>query len=201
MCLAKIYTNNKNFKTFSLIDVLDFSQYTEDINTPTLLIGKKNSEELIGKEKIKVLDREIRKNLYWTYSKVEKRNEYEKDVEEFYQNLFKHIKKHVYYKCIDLYNTSYSEIKNILTQIGGDNVNYIYVTDNHVYIYNLCEIIGISLNELNFLNINKDKIIDKLKKNRNNILIFNDFFLKNGIKKYINGNKILIPYLYSLKNQ
>jgi hypothetical protein len=201
MCLAKIYTNNKNFKTFSLIDVLDFSQYTDDINTPTLLIGKKNSEELIGKEKIKVLDREIRKNLYWTYSKVEKRNEYEKDVEEFYQSLFKHIKKHVHYKCIDLYNTSYSEIKNILTQIGGDNVNYIYVTDNHVYIYNLCEIIGISLNELNFLNINKDRIIEKLKKNRNNILIFNDFFLKNGIKKYINGNKILIPYLYSLKNQ
>lgn len=201
MCIAKIYCNNKNFETLDLIDVLPFSEYIEDTTTPTLLIGKNNSEETIGKEKIKVLNKEINKNLFWTYSKVEKRSEFEKDVLGFYQNIFKTILKTVTYRNIDLYNTTYQEIKQVLNMLYNGEDLYTYITDKHLYIYDGNEVVGISLDEAEFIGVNKEKIKDKLKKNKNNKLIFNDFFIKNNVKKYLNDNKFVIPYLYSLKNQ
>jgi hypothetical protein len=201
MCLAKIYTNNKNFETLSLIQVLSFSEYVEDTETPTLLIGKKNSEELLGSGKIKVLDREIKKNLTWTYSKIEKRNEYEKDIEEFYVNLFKNIKKRVKYQNIDLYNITYSETKELINIINDNSKKYIYITNNHIYILNQDTVIGISLDEVEYIGVSVDKIKEKIKQNKNNILIFNDYFVENKLKNYLKDNKIIIPYLYSLKNQ
>ena len=201
MCFAKIYTNNKNFKTLPLIDVLDFSEYVEDNITPTLLIGKKNSEDLVGKENIKVLNRRIENNLYWTYSKVEKRSEYEKDIEEFYNRLFKVVIKSVKYINIDLYNTTYNEVKKVISILNNEKGNYIYLTNNHLYVYDNNNVYGISLCEVEYLGINKEKIINKIKENKKNIIIYNDFFIENSFKKYLNGNKIVIPYIYYLKNQ
>ena len=63
------------------------------------------------------------------------------------------------------------------------------------------KVVGLSLDDLEYIGIRKEKVISKIKENNKNFVFFNDYFIKNNIKKQINGNKIVIPYLYSIKNQ
>lgn len=199
--LGKIYCNNKNFEAIQFIKVLPISEYVYDENVPTLIIGKKNAEEVVGKENVKVLDKNIKKNLQWTFSKIEKRSEYEKDIMSFYDKVFKNKLKDIKYNCIDLYNISYSELKRLVEYLKNNKEKHIYITNNHIYIYCENNVTGLSLCEAEFLGVKSDKIINKLKGKKQIKLVFNDFFLKNSIKKYINSNKFVIPYLYSIKNQ
>ena len=58
MNIGRIITKNKN------IDTLDFVDVTEHIGNidnfiPTLIVGKKNAEEIYGKDNVKVLDKKI----------------------------------------------------------------------------------------------------------------------------------------------
>lgn len=201
MCIAKIYTNSKNFKTHSLIDVdtIDNFQYSEDY--PILIIGKKNAEEIFGKERVKVLDKTITNNISWTYGKTEKREEYEKDIEHFYKMIYSKINKSVKYVNIDIYGCVYTKIKNFINFIRGEKYKCVFFSDNHVYIYCEKTVIGISLTEIEYCGVKKEKIFNLIKNGKNVIYVKNDFSIINILIKYVNNPKYIVPYVYYLKNQ
>lgn len=201
MCLAIIYTNNKDFESDSLITVKKIDEYSENKDIPSIIIGKSNAELLFGKEKIKVLNREIQKNLYWTYSKHEKRSEMERDIAMFNENIFKYLIKNTDYTFIDIYQLKYGEYKKLIKFFNESDIKFIYITNNHIYCLKNKKVVGLSLDDLEYVGIRKEKVISKIKENNKNFVFFNDYFIKNTIKKQINGNKIVIPYLYSIKNQ
>lgn len=201
MCLAIIYTNNKDFESDSLISVKKIDEYVENREIPSIVIGKSNAEAIFGKENVKVLNKEISKNVYWTYSKHEKRSEMEKDILLFNENIFKKLIKDTKYYVVDIYQLKYGECKNLIKLFNGNNIKFIYVTNKHIYCLVNKVVIGISLDELEYIGIKREKVINKIKENNRNFVFFNDFFIKNNIKKQINDNKIIIPYLYSIKNQ
>ena len=87
MPLGKIYTNIKTFKSIQFIELYRLDDYIKDDNIPTLLIGKKDLME--AGYTLSVLNRQMEDNLYWTYTKMEKRNIHETDITAFYEIVFK----------------------------------------------------------------------------------------------------------------
>ena len=69
--------------------IADLPEYIEvsdtfvDDGVPTLVVGKKVTAELFGPESMKVLDKRIRGEVYWTFSKFERRTDFEDDVKWF----------------------------------------------------------------------------------------------------------------------
>lgn len=201
MCLAKIYTSNSNFNTPPLIDVANISEFKESEDYPILIIGKKNAENIFGKDRIKVLNKSITDNISWTYAKMEKRDEYETDLENFYHTLYTKIVKSAKYVSINIYQCKFEFLKRMINFINNKDEKYAYTTDRHVYIYCKGTTIGISLDEIEYCGVKKEKILSLIKNGSNVYHIKNDYSVTNALKKYVNDNKIVIPYLYYLKNQ
>ena len=77
--IARIISKNKNIETIECVDITD--DYTSiDYDIPTLIVGKKFAEEIFGKDKIKIIDKRIEKNVFWCFGKFERRDEYEKSL-------------------------------------------------------------------------------------------------------------------------
>lgn len=195
-CLGKIYTDNKNFETYTTIKVNGIAEFEKDNSIPTLIIGKKNAENLFGKDKVKVLNKEIEPNIYWTYSKFEKRSEYEIDVEKFYLCIFNNLLKQIRYTSLNIYTLTYTLVKNSINFIDKKKCRKVaLITNNHVYLNFETTILGISLDELNYVGVTKDKFITFLKKHGVNVF-YNYQNYNDILKKYLNFSKIAIPYLY-----
>lgn len=197
MNIGRIVTKNKNIETLDFVDV---TEHIGDIDnfTPTLIIGKKNAEKIYGKDKIKVLDKKITHNISWTFDKCERRNEYERDLKLFNDSLIKTSRKNIKYEFFNIYIEPISRIKKLILFIKSNIIKYIYIFNNHIYLYYNNTVYGISLNDIEYLGIKKKKIINLLKTNNSNIIIENSDFLSKKMKSLIKEDKILVPYLYFL---
>ena len=197
MYIGRIISNKEN------IDTLDFVDVTENVGSidnfiPTLIIGKKKAEEIYGKENIKVLDKKITNNVTWTFDKVERRNEYERDLKMFNDSLIKTIKKNIKYEFFNIYIEPISRIKKLISFIKSPKIKYIYIFNDHIYMYYNNIVYGISLSDIQYLGINKNRILRLLNSNSSNIIVENHDFLSKKMRQIIKEDKILIPYLYFL---
>ena len=197
MYIGRIISNKEN------IDTLDFVDVTKNIGSidnfiPTLIIGKKKAEEIYGKENIKVLDKKITNNVTWTFDKVERRNEYERDLKMFNDSLIKTIKKNIKYEFFNIYIEPISRIKKLISFIKSPKIKYIYIFNDHIYMYYNNIVYGISLSDIQYLGINKNRILRLLNSNSSNIIVENHDFLSKKMRQIIKEDKILIPYLYFL---
>ena len=79
--IGRIITTGKIDGVSEFIDVTKDTSSVVDNDTkiPTLIIGYKKAQEICGS--LKTRDRQIGKNLYWTFSKRERRVDYEPDLE------------------------------------------------------------------------------------------------------------------------
>ena len=82
MYIGRIITKGKNLETLDFVEVTTKFE-KGDNSIPTLIIGKENAEKIYGKENIHVLDKKIEDNVYWTFGKLERRNDFERDLQSF----------------------------------------------------------------------------------------------------------------------
>lgn len=195
MGFAKIYTDNTKFKSISFFDVVPTCEFSYDSTTPSLIIGRTNAENLMGKDNIKLLNKEIKKNLYWTFSKMEKRSQFEVDIETFYSNCFKSIIRNIVYVPINLYTCDVNTIKTLIKQVKNEE-NRIYINEKTIFIPINNKIYGISMDEIEYIGVDPKKVLDLIEKNpKNKIYRKNNYF---DIKKYIGDNEIIISYLHNI---
>lgn len=195
--VGKIYSKKK-INTITYIDNVN-SFDNIDNTTPCLIVGWENARNIYNNS-INILDKKIDNNIFWTFSKTEKRTEYEKDVEKFYEYCFNKLKKELTYCNINVLTSGYNRIKKLIKLIDCKNKNkIIYVKDEQLYICYKNNVFGVSLSDCEYIGISSDKILNKIKRNKSNILIYENDFLGNKIKTYIEDSNIIIPYLYSLK--
>lgn len=201
MLIAKIYSDNKNIDTYGIIEINGIDAFYEDSSIPTLIVGKKNAEKIYGKENVKVLNKQIKNNVFWTFSKTEKRNEYETDIEKFYSYVFNSLLREIKYKSLNVYLLKYNKFREIVNYIDSKKCNKTaLVTDKHVYLCIGKNVIGISIYELNYIGVTRDRFITFLKKHSINIE-YNYSKFNNLFKKYPIFNKIIVPYIYNyMKN-
>ena len=107
------------------IDTIDLVEITNrvdgiDESVPTLIVGKELAESICGKENIHVLDKKIKKNLFWTFARLEKRSEYELDIEKFNSFVIIKLMSMVKYTFFNMYYEPLSRIKRLISFVAND---------------------------------------------------------------------------------
>lgn len=169
-------------------------------NLPTLSVGWFKTKEMFGLPNLDVQNKIIDKNIYWTFSKYEKKDIYTEDLNKFYKEIINQLKTKVKYNFISLVNCKYKNIKKLIKYIDNNDDKIIYVYNYRmVYIYNKNNVYGISLDEVEFIGLNKEKILKRLYKNVNHNFRCTDseiMIMNNDLINDLKENIMLIPYIY-----
>lgn len=198
MPIARIITNSK------MKGIVEFIEVTNDVTKvndtiPTLIVGKKNAESLFGRENVHVLDKKIKENLWWTFSLLERRDEFENDIAIFNKMVIDNIGRNITYSFFNLFTENIGRIKKFITFMKNNESKIIYSTDRHLYIFYKHFVFGLSFDQTDFLGVKKEKII-KILNSIPSIVMINDESLAVSIKRMSADNIYLIPYFFHLKN-
>lgn len=163
-----------------------------DKNIPTLIIGLNNAKEII--DNFSILVKSYNDGmLWWTFTKMERRSDYDIDINNFYNLCIKYILYHISFKNINVNDINYNNLRILLKYINNNNKKYYYIDENK-YIF-ICDtdcdnkMIGISLNTCAFYGVRKKKIINLIGRNSSNIKINNFYSIPSSLKKII-GDEI-----------
>jgi len=188
--VTSLKLDEENFNIYSDIESID-----NDLST--LIIGWDNAKEFIG-EDISILHKKINQKLYWTFSKKERKVDFEVDFEKFKEVCFNTFGDNIPYVYLDILHGKSKINKKIIKKILSLNNSIIYISDkNMVYIYGENIIFGIDLNIIEYSSIKKEKILNRIKNLNNNVLVTDEIFnkCKDLLYKIKYKNK-LIPYIY-----
>lgn len=195
--IANIVTKNK-------IDVNSFFYVSKtledvDVSLPTLIIGWKEVKEYFPDQDI--LDDKICDNIFWTFSKREKRHKFESDYEKFIQYVNKHIETVVNYRFFNYVLSTEQKRSNFINHLNKGNCS-IYYNSRFLYVYDIANsmTLGVSLKDIEYIGINVKEFIKVLNKNDNNIVTDNLNFISEEAFQLIKDNIKIAPYLYYLKN-
>lgn len=194
--LGTIVSKRKLNDVAGFVDVVNNIENVSDATKPMLIIGWKEAKKY--KENLSILTKQISENTFWTFGKTEKRNDHERDILLFYQFILNKSIKDIRYYYVNIFNIKYNKIKNLINILNNQNLKYIYIYKNIIYIYYNNYILGISLEMTNYLGIDKRKIIDKLKANPSNKIFFNYHFLDDKMKIILENKKYIAPYFIAI---
>jgi hypothetical protein len=197
MKIANIVSTTKIDITNDINVVKSLDEITQGL--PTLIIGwdyvKKNYPSY------DIIERKLDKNLYWTFKKTEKRDLHEEDLYNFLQKTYKDLIKDIDYVFIDPIIMKRKVIKKILNKINKTPDIICYQHDNMLYIYGDNIIFGVDLTLTDFIGLDQNKLLTKIKNKSKYFLLKNNIFIeyKNKVENLDNQVKY-IPYLYSIEN-
>ena len=143
-----------------------------DINIPTLIVGWGEVKALFPDQNI--LESQITNNISWTFSKREKRHQFEKDIVNFTSSAIKKVNENVKYSFFNFILASQDKRKRFISYVQAGNCS-LYYNSRFLYVYNIKDshTIGISLTDLEYIGINTEDFIRILTKNNNNIICDN----------------------------
>jgi len=163
---------------------------------PTLIIGWSQTKEIFG-DKVSILHKKIKDNLFWTFSKTERKVEFEEDIINFKSLCYDQVGQHLHYLYVDPLHSKLSIIKKIIRKIYSlkESISYLSPT-NMLYILGDDIIFGLDLNVLEFIGVSPSKIINRIKTLSDSTLIGNEIFNKcKGLIKKLNNRDKLVPYI------
>lgn len=177
--------------------VTNYDDIIEDL--PTLIVGWSETSKIFPDQDI--MDKKINDDFFWTYSKMEKRSDFEVDLDIFTKFAYEKFVSNVFYVFIDPIQYKLKKIKKILYKINSSNNITSYVNKEMAYICVDNLIFGVNLELLSYIGLNRDKIIIKIKEKSHNFLDSEDILIEyKGYIKKLNNEVKYIPYLYSLSN-
>lgn len=178
----------------------DFVGYVKDISEadptkPILYIGYKKAKKVDGYKNI--LDKKINDNTFWTFKKTESRSDYEIDLEKFYIYIINNILYNINYYYINIIYIKYNKLKKLYNILFNyTKQKYIYISKNMIYFQYEDNTYGISLNLLEYMGINQKKILQRIRSNRSNIIIYDNNEKVHKILKEIGyDNRYAVPHL------
>ena len=205
MYIARIICTNRSVfddleKYIEVVEFTDDIRITNEI--PTLIVSKKLAEKLYGKENVKVLNKTICENIFWTYSKMENRLQFENEIKKFRDNVTKSLFEKIHYVNFSIFIESLHRIKDFIMFLNNSTKKYIFLENDQLYIYannsKVSSIVGLSLLDCEYIGIDKKKILMKINSNKNNVLFTRKHIIDYNLKQITNEKKYIIPYLYSL---
>ena len=188
--VTSLKLEEENFNICSDLDSID-----NDLST--LIIGWDNAKEFIGAN-ISIIHKKVNQKLYWTFSKKERKVDFEVDLEKFKEVCFNTFGDNIPYVYLDILHGKSRVNKKIIKKILSLSDSVIYISDkNMVYVYGENIIFGIDLNIIEYSSIKKEKILNRIKNLNNNVFVSDEIFnkCKDLILKLKNKNKY-IPYIY-----
>ena len=144
-----------------------------------------------------ILDKQLDDNVFWTFNRSESRSDLEEDLEKFYDIVYNNILNKIKYYYINIFKLRYSKIKKIYDIVFSLNPKTIYISNGVIYIPYDGDILGVSLDVLEYCGIKREKIIKRILSNPNNRLYDdgNKFIFK--LTKRLGNKKYAVPYFIS----
>jgi len=166
-----------------------------DTSKPTLIVGLDLAKSI--SDSFSILNKKLGDNLFWTFKKTERRTEYDRDINIFYNNIIYNNINNIKYYYINIIKLNYTSIKKLYNIVFSNDSKYIFIDNGMIYILHDDVVFGISINILQYMKINTKKIIDRLYSNPNNIICDDSTICMKSIRGEIGSNKYAVPYLMS----
>jgi hypothetical protein len=193
-----------NIVTKSKLETSAFFNVTSDFNTidtsiPTLIIGWSEVKENFPNQDI--LNSKINDTISWTFSKREKRFQYEKDVDAFINKVVSALNDKIKYRFFNFLLATQDKRASFISYVQTGNCS-IYYNSRFLYVYNINDsfTIGVSLTDLEYIGINTADFIRTLTLNNNNIICDNLKCVDSNSYNLIKDNAKIIAYLNYLRN-
>lgn len=171
---------------------------------PTMVVGLENARVNINSFSIlkKSYDDTM---VWWTYKKTERRYEFEQDIEDYYRFCFKKFFNKIRYYYIDLPSYSLSALKRLIRWIMSDNPKTCFLTreSNFLFIYDSEKeiVFGLSLTLVEYMGVDRKKVVLRIKANKHNRFIYDTSFMKGEIRKIVENNThYILPLSVVLSN-
>ena len=196
--LGYIVSKSKVSDVLPYIKVVSSFNTIEDKTKPILIIGLEEAKKRASS--FSILEKKISDNIFWTFGKREKRIDYEKDIIMFQKFVLKSVFNNIRYYYLNVLTIKYHKLKALLHIILKDKKNTFFIDKKMIYISYDNVIIGASVDIIEYLGLKKERIIHLLKKNKNNLIYYNDFLLNKEIKEILVDKKYMTTYFLSLNN-
>lgn len=181
----------KNIESF-VEQVSDIS--LADSTKPILIVSWKNAKKHPNYKTI--LDKQLDKDLFWTFSKAENRSDFEVDLENFYKYIFNNISKRITYCYVNVIKLKYTQLKKLYNIVFSNRQKNIYINNRMVYIpFNDKIVLGVSLQILSYCKIKQPKVLTKIFNNRNNIQVNTKDKDIIKLSNKLGDNKYVIPLI------
>lgn len=195
--IGNIITEIKSSKFPSCFNVYGDLSYI-DKSVPTIVVGFDKSVSVFGKvDTINRIDETT--GFYWTFAKMESRQDFEKDMEKFMKVCVDNVSCCVEYQYFDVMKYRYSKIKRIISFMNSMERKMCYITKNNnfVFIYSskYGKVFGLSLSLLEYMGIPKEKVVARLKSNKMNWVVYNYMDVYGTFGMAIGDNTHLVPVL------
>lgn len=173
-------------RLFNVVDDIDDA----DRSIPTIIIGVQNAREEFG-DRFNVLDKCYDGGMmWWTYRKNERRADFEDDMSAFVKFCVEKVAKSIEYVYVDIPNIGINGVKRFIRYIDNGNIKLCHVTngDSFMFIYDEKKSMsfGLSLSLCEYVGVKSEKVIDRIRRNKNNVIIDNFSKVNNLVRRYIN---------------
>ena len=199
MFFGRIITRSKRIEANELIDVTsDITSIDQSI--PTLVVGKQLAVEMFGADKVKVLNKNIDKNISWTFLKTERRSDFEKDISNFKNDVIRRITKSVKYYYVDVITSSAYKMMRFVRMLADGSPKTVFIRNNNMYIYVDKWVFGVSLDDIEYIGINRNKVFSFIKRLRNVRFVYDNKNWSIELKRETFDNAIIVPYISFVLN-
>ena len=199
MFFGRIITRSKRIEANELIDVTsDITSIDQSI--PTLVVGKQLAVEMFGADKVKVLNKNIDKNISWTFLKTERRSDFEKDISNFKNDVMRRITKSVKYYYVDVITSSAYKMMRFVRMLADGRPKTVFIQNNNMYIYVDKWVFGVSLDDIEYIGIDRNKVFSFIKRLRNVRFVYDNKNWSIELKRETFDNAIIVPYISFVLN-
>ena len=193
--LGYIVTDKKISGVKDFVGVVDDISLT-DPTKPVLIVGLDLAKKYI--DDFSILEKKVNDNLFWTFKKTEKRVDFENDIDYFYKYIINNITRNIKYYYINILKLNYKSIKKLCNIVFSGEEKYIYISNNMIYLLHEGNILGISIQILEYVKIDVKKVFKKLYSAKNNIICTSASECVKSIKGELGNKKYAVPYFMSL---
>lgn len=197
MKIANIVTKNSVDVSNDINVVESFDDIIEGL--PTIVASYQWLKE--NYDEYDIDDKQLGDNLYWTFAKTERRDDFNKDIEDFITMVNKELIKKVNYIFIDPLQYQTNTITRIIKKIFSLPNKIGFKDDKMIYIYGGELIFGIDPQLLDYIGIDSIRVENKIKSICDVFLEGDEIFIeyKDNLER-LNHSVKYIPYLYAIKN-
>jgi hypothetical protein len=198
MKIANIVTDNK----IDVSDDINVVKSMDDVihGLPTLITSYKWVKDNYSDYDIE--DKQLGEKLYWTFSKTERRDIFNKDVEDFITIANLELIKNIDYVFVDFIQYHSNTLKKIIKKIYSLKTKIAFKYNQMIYIYGGDLIFGIDLKLLDYMGFDIKWIENKIKSKCTEFLENDEIFIeyKDNLERLDNKVKY-IPFLYTIKHE
>ena len=167
---------------------------------PTLIVGWEKAKELHPEASI--LNWRIDDNTYWTFGKRVRREKNEEDIKKFKKMMLERVIEKADYWFFNVLTATKQEKINFNVALSDSRRKYVLISGEMAYVFfpETSETIGVSLYDIDYSGVGRDKILKLFEKNNATTIVKERDFVSFETRELITNKKFIIPYLSSLNS-